>query len=339
MGSRIRLIEPNIVYNATLNCIDRQFLFSPNHDPRYTLLNRHCPPEALDPNNDILPVPSTINIIGAAIGRAQRSHPVDLHFAEFNSDHGHKGLSIKSGKEDNFARFFQTSNSLIARNLNKQWDREGHFFSNRYRIEPCLDSESAEQKLKYAITNVVKDQLVERVSQSPYFSTYRHLAFGDELKYWYIDWQGYWAAGGPAKRNLRAKDFLKWVKVDLTPLPGWEELTIYQRQTRIRKMVQEVEAQAAEERRHKNRRVMGLPRIFAQDPRSRPETPKQRTAQPLCHCSDVKRYKEFRAKWREFRQEYRRASADYLDGYHEREFPEGSFKPPSRLKVYKPPGS
>jgi len=36
----------------------------------------------------------------------------------------------------------------------------------------------------------------------------------------------------------------------------------------------------------------------------------------------------FKREWREFLREYRRASIDYRAGYFEREFPDGSYRPP-----------
>ena len=63
-------------------------------------------------------------------------------------------------------------------------------------MEACVDDERAERKLFYSLTNVVKDGLVEKVSQSPFFSTFKHQANGKPLRYWYIDYEGYWEAGG-----------------------------------------------------------------------------------------------------------------------------------------------
>ncbi len=56
------------------------------------------------------------------------------------------------------------------------------------RLHPWFDDKAAEQKLIYALTNPVKDNLIETVSQSPFFSMYHHQAFGDELRFWYLDY-------------------------------------------------------------------------------------------------------------------------------------------------------
>ena len=95
-----------------------------------------------------------------------------------------------------------------------------------------------------ALTNPVKGNLVEKVSQAPFFSTYRHQAFGDDLSFWYFDYQAYWAAGGKRKKGHRLKDYLKWVTWECTPLPchaGWTE---HKRQTWVRQQVRDAENDA-----------------------------------------------------------------------------------------------
>jgi hypothetical protein len=205
MGHPIRWAQPNQVYELTIRTVDRQFLFTPNHHLKNPLLANTCPLNALDMNNDILPHPSIINTIGSAVGRALEHFPIQLHCFESNSDHLHEAFSYNEAQRENLPGFFRTAHSLIARGINKTWQREGHLFAARPRIHPCLDDESAEQKLLYSLTNPVKDNLVETVSQSPYFSTYRHQAFGEDLRFWYIDYEAYWAAGGDRKKATVSK--------------------------------------------------------------------------------------------------------------------------------------
>ena len=328
MGSRMRMFEPEVVYNVSFGTVDRQFLFSPNHREDNPLLHHSCPANALDPANDIIPVPSTINIIGSSIGRALKAHPVRLHACESNSNHLHKGISADAEHLENIAKFEQHANSLIARGLNKILEREGHLLGARYRMEACVSDEPAEQKLFYALTNVVKDGLVEKVSQSPFFSTFKHQAYGESLEYWYIDWEGYWEAGGDRNKQLRPKNFLKWVTVETTPLPAWMDLSEHQRQTRVRKGVREIEEKEAAKRRADNRTVIGVSALFERDPRDRPGNPRKSGGQPLCHASTREDFLSYREKWNDFRNEFIKASWDFRNGYWEREFPPGCYHPP-----------
>ncbi|MFO8071285.1 MAG: hypothetical protein R6V85_05350 [Polyangia bacterium] len=187
------------------------------------------------------------------------------------------------------------------------------------------------EQLLYAVANPVKDHLVEKASQSPFFSVYEHLARGRELEYWYLDFEAYWKAGGDAKAargKLRLKDFLRWTSFEMAPLPSQAGWSPDQRRTWIRRQVRDIEAACAEERRQKERKVVGVPRLFATDPRTRPDNPKSTGPQPLCHASTPEAYWAYVCEYRAFRREHRKASIDYLAGYYEREFPEGSFRPP-----------
>jgi hypothetical protein len=328
MGSRIRVVEPGLVYSATQRCNDRLFFFRPDHNPAHPLLHIDCPVEALDPASPIIPVPSIINVIGASAARAQELHPLDICWLEGNLNHLHDGILSRPGQIGNVAPFFRDFLSGVARGTNRLLERSNHVFGGRYRIEPCLDLLSAEQQLVYALTNAVKDGHVERVSESPFFSTYRHLALGEPLEFWRIDWAGYWGAGGTRKKTHAPKDYLRWHRLVLAPLPGWEDLTIHQRQTRVRRLVRDVEDDMTDRRRAEDRVVVGVPRLYALSPFDRPRTPSDSGPQPLCHASGSEARRDFKRRWREIVREYRKASIDYRAGYHEREFPEGTYRPP-----------
>jgi len=327
MGCRIRRFEPGFVHSAACRCNDRQFLFRPNHNPHNPLLHATCPANALDPDNDHIPVPSVINVIGASVGRALLRHPVALNWFEANLHHEHDGFTPSDDTRERVPQFFRDAHSLVAREINRCLGRENHVYGGRYRAEPCLDDASAEQQLVYAMTNAVKDGQVERVSQSPFFSTFRHLAYGEPLRFWYIDRTAWWRKGGPRPGN-REKDHLKWVEFALAPLPGWEGLTVHQRRTRFRRLVKRAEETAARERKVDGRKVAGVPSLRRLDPRSRPGDPKESGRQPLCHASDPVLRRRFELEWREFLRAYRAASIAYRCGDFGVEFPDGSFRPP-----------
>jgi hypothetical protein len=328
MSCRIRQLVPGVVYTVSVRCNDRQFLFKPNHAPASPLLDAGCSAAALDPKNDLVPTPSVINIIGACLGRAQRKHPIRIHWFECNLHHLHIGFSVDDdAMRENVAPFFRMLLSSIARAVNKLWGRENHVFGGRYRAEPCVDDPAAEQQLLYAVANPVKDGQVERVVESPFFSTFRLAFRGEPLRFWYVDFAGWWKKGGPRKRN-RAKDFLTWVTVELSPLPALCGLSEHQRRTRMRHLVREAEQAAAERLALEGRGVVGVEALRRLDPRDRPRSPKESGRQPVCHASDAASRREFERTWREFLQEHRRASFDFRAGCFEREFPEGSFRPP-----------
>ena len=328
MGGRIRIWKPGIVYSGTQRCNDRTFLFKPNHRRDNPLLHETCPPEALDPRNDLTPEPSTINIIGSSVARAHEKHPVDITWWESNINHQHPGLRPTEEQLENIAPFLQTANSLIARGINKRYEHEGHVFSGPVRFTPCVDDVSAEQQLLYALTNPVKDGLIESVGRSPFFSTFRAQAKGEPLRYWYIDWDAFWLKGGFRKKGNRPKDFLEWVELPITSLPEWAEWPDHKIQSRIRHGVRDIEGETGRLLRSEGRSVSGVPALYAVDPRERPRKPKSSGPQPICHAADRQLAREYVKRWREVLNEHRKASWDFRLGYYEREFPQGTYRPP-----------
>ena len=328
MGCRVRRFEAGVVYSAVARCNDRQFLFRPHHNPEAPLLDAACPAHALDPRNDLEPVPSAVNVVGASLGRALANRPVDLGWFEVNLHHEHAGSTPgDDAQRAAIPHLLRDAHSLIARELNRLLGRENHVYGERYRAEPCLDDASAEQQLVYAMANAVKDGQVARVADSPFFSTYRHLAFGEPLRFWYIDRTAWWRKGGPRRGN-RPKDHLKWVELSLAPLPGWRALTVHQRRTRFRKLVREAEEIAAKEREAEGCSVVGVPALRRVDPHDRPRNPKRTGRQPLCHAADPTARRAFAREWREFLKAYRAASIAFRSGDFTVEFPDGSFRPP-----------
>lgn len=329
MGRRLRLWQPHLVYSTVERTNDRQFSFKPNHLPDNPLLRWDSDPRSLDPHNRLIPKPSIINIIGSSLVRAQRNNPVELLWVEANINHIHSGFRVNHSDDLKLlSSFKQQVNSLIARLTNHALQRDGHLFSGPFRSEPCLDDPSAEQQFLYAATNVVKDGLVDKVSQSPFFSTYKHFAFGKPLRFWWIEWAQYELAGGLRNHRIHPKDYLEWGELKLGRLPEWEELTIHQQQTRYRQQIREIEENTRERLLEERRTVVGIPGLYALEPRERPESSGSRSRQPLCHAASRETRKAYQELWREFVKEYRKASSDYRNGYYEREFPLGSFRPP-----------
>ena len=76
-------------------------------------------------------------------------------------------MEIVDGKPPEISKFYKHFYSLLTRNLNKLWDREGTMWSTRVRSREAVDPASREQQLLYAVTNMVKDGLLDKVSHSP----------------------------------------------------------------------------------------------------------------------------------------------------------------------------
>ena len=328
MVNAIRILEPGVVYSVVQTTVDRTFSFAPNHDPAHPLLARGCPPEALDPVSPIVPVPSIINIVGAAAARALELSPVNLHALELSITHQHEEASAIGEDVGALPEFWRNFHSKVARDLNRLRGREGHLYAGPSRVTPCGDDESAFQQLIYALTNPVKDELVDRVRRSPFFSTYRAQAYGEELRFFDIEWERYWEAGGPFNRRLHPKQFMVWRTLEITPLPHLAEMPEHKRRTLVRKAVEAVEEKTAEELKREGRAFCPVTRHFELDPRDRPQTPRDSGRKPLVHASTRAEREAYRDKLREVMKAYVPASVAFRSGCFDVEFPPGTFRPP-----------
>lgn len=301
MARRPRRWKENAAYAEVKRTVDRQFLLKP--------------------------IPEVKNIIGASLGRALKRYPVKLYWAEGNVNHMQIGRSPLPGMTDNCSKFDQMFYSLLSRGINKLWGRDGPVWSSRNRSTEVVDDQSLEQQLFYAVTNMVKDGLLDRACHTKGFSCYAALATGKVEKYWYTDWTAWWKDGGKrSKKPMSA--YRRWVEVKYAPLPDWEAMAEHKRQAHFRREVRALEQEYRERRRKEGKREKGPVKLWELDPRDRPQTSKEKTPQPLCHASTAEGARAFKEEWREFLDEYYEASGKYRRGELGVEFPEGSFRPP-----------
>jgi hypothetical protein len=304
MGMHPRWYKAGSVYALTQRTVDRAFLFKPS--------------------------PAIQNIIGASAARAQQKHPIKLHWLETNINHEQIGLSPKDESQEsmtNVAKFKQTYHRLLAEEINRLLDREGAIFSTPSRDVECLDNESVAQQMGYAMTNPVKDGLVDKTSHWKGFSSYGAVARGEDPVYTYFDRTAWHNAGGVrSKKPLQA--FMKTIRLEYTPSPGTEHLSENQRQAMIRRECRALEQQFREERRQNEKTVMSETKMEKLDPRDRPRSKPKRTRKPLCHAATKEAAQAYVESFRAFLDAYRVASCSYRSGCGDVDFPSGSFKPP-----------
>jgi len=257
-------------------------------------------------------------------------YPVTIHWLEFNINHKQSGVRpISDDREhlENHVRFHQLFNSLLAREVNRHVEREGPLFSTRNRSDVATDDFALEQQLLYAVTNPVKDGLVDRVAHWKGFSLYEQMATGEVETFTYLDRTAWHRAGKEKSRKAR-QAFTKTVTVELSPIPAWAGMAPHKRQALFRRRVREIEQACREERAREGRREMGPAKLAKLDHRDRPRTRKPRTRQPLCHSSSVAASRAFKSAWRSFLDRYCYASGMWMKGAWDVEFPAGSFRPP-----------
>ena len=305
MSRRPRWLKGDASYCEVQRTVDRQFFFKPDEEIR--------------------------QIIGSAAARAQKRYPVKLYWVDCNINHKQTGkapLSDSPEHLENFVRFDQMFNSLVARGINKALDREGALFSTRNRSQEAIDDQSLEQQLFYAVLNPVKDGLVDRIAHWKGFSSYEQLATGKVERFQYIDWTAWHREGGIASGKA-PEAFIKYAELKLSPIPAWEGIPDHKRQAMFRRRVRHIEQELRKQREREGRTVYGSTKLAKLDHRQRPQRPPQyKGPQPLCHASSREAAEEYQESWLAFLDQYYYASGMWLRGFTQVEFPHGSFKPP-----------
>ena len=303
MGQRPRWFKPDTVYEQTQRTVDRQFLFAP--------------------------IPGVRNAIGASAARALQKHPVKLYWLEVNSNHEHLGIGAISDRKEhleNLVHFKRTYHRLLAEEINRLHDRSGAIFSSPARTTECLDDESSEARMFYALLNPVKDNLVERVENWQGFSSYTQCVRGVDEVYTYYDRTAYHKQKHrPDAKPIQA--FLVNIRLEFSRLPHLEQLSEGAYQTYLRREVKLQEQAFEAERNTTGCRVLGREKLAKTDPRQRPVNPKQSGAKPICHCMSDTRREKYKEAMKMFCSQYIEASAAYRGGAYKTEFPYGSVRP------------
>jgi hypothetical protein len=237
-------------------------------------------------------------------------------------------FSLGRGQLDNASPFLKKFAGTLAKELNRHYGREGHFWSGRARVEEVVSNARAEHLLGYGACNVVKDGLVERTGDWKGFSTTAALLRGEKLRFEYVDRTLWWRLGAN-RREVDPAEYTKTVELKVRPLPSWRRLLVGERQARFGQIVRDHEAQARKERAAEGiGGVKGMERIERESPFSKPRARRERTAQPLCHADTVEEYRVYADEYREIAGRHREASVAYRGGRLDVEFPAGTFRPP-----------
>ncbi len=119
------------------------------------------------------PSPRTNAIVIGALARALHRYEVKLFGVCFMSNHYHLLLSSKNAAA--LASFMQYIGSNIARKIGRMHRWREKFWSRRYRASAVLDEAAQQDRMRYILSNSVKEGLVKHPRYWPGVHCYRHL--------------------------------------------------------------------------------------------------------------------------------------------------------------------
>jgi putative transposase len=282
-----REVLPGTAYMITRRCTQRQFLMRPD--------------------------PETNNAFTYCLAEAAAEFGIDVLFTIANTNHHHTGIYDRDGV---FPAFIERFHKLFAKCQNAWRGRSENFWSSEQTSAVRLvDANAILDKMIYALTNPVKDDLVERADEWPGVSALEAITANRPLtaerpKHFFRK------DGG-----MPARVALKFVRP-----PGFENASTEEFANLVLENVRRVEQACDEDRRRRGVRVMGRERILRQDWRACPESKEERR--------DINPRIAARSRWgriealqrnRTFRDEYAAAREAFIRGARDVVFPAGTY--------------
>lgn len=263
-------------------------------------------------------------LILGVLARALWTYPlVQLYAFTFLSNHYHLLASALDG--GSLARFIGYINSNIAREMARLHGWKGRFWNDRASVIEVVDDDAVVDRLRYVISQGVKEGLVGHALDWTGASSTPAL-LGD------MQLDGIWVNRDRQTRAARRakppapKSFEELVEVRLTPIPQWAHLAADQLRARHQALVDEVEARAASTR---SAPPLGMRAILAQSAFARPAESKQ-SRPPLCHASTEASRRGFHEIYRAFVDAFRSAANSIRERAHQLfpDFPPNGFPRP-----------
>jgi putative transposase len=282
------------------------------------------------------PKPGINRLIGAWLAKALKEHGdgIEVYAFIFLSNHLHILLRDTKGQLAEFMWFFQLN---LAKAVNRELGRRGHFFAQEYDAASVLTDEDFEARYAYIVTNAVKVGLVSRAESGPFFSSLKAALGDSRLKF---IWFNRTKKHNQTRRGQKVekKKFEQEYIMSLSIPPMWRGLTKRERRDRISGLTKANEVRYGRERRAQGLTVMGTRRLMSQSPFMRPRNSSRRRRVRVYCC-----YTEQAAAYLELLKQtvgaYREVYGVYVSAAREGrrlrglEWPPGCYPPSSMVPV------
>ena len=265
-------------------------------------------------------------IVLGVLGRAQRLTGIRICAFIYLSNHCH--LLLRPTDAEQLASFMRYLNSNIAREIGRLHAWREKLWGRRYYDIPVSDEPEAQiGRLRYILEQGVKEGLVAAPLHWPGAHSTAHLVGGRPLRGVWIDRTAQYRA---RLKNEPTPDelFSSLETIELSPLPCWEKLSEFKRQTLVRRLVRDIVTD--HRTRRAGRSVMGRQKILQQDPHDRPAHSKHSPG-PRFHAISRSVRRTLEWSYMLFRLAHRKAAEDLEAGRGQASFPPGSFPGPGRF--------
>ena len=266
----------------------------------------------------------------AYLAKYQQKYGVIIYSFTLQGNHYHLLAKFPNCNRASFYRDFNARVSEAVRRYVPLFPG-GPLFYRRYSENALPLDEDVEEKLFYCGLQAVASGLCSRQSDYPGYNSFKDAVNGIERKCRLVEWAKYNAAKR-YKRHVPITDFIKVYKLKYARLPGYEHLS----QRDYKKLMLEKrepwrQFYLQKVGKDENSRFLTKKELRAVSPGQRPWKTKKggpNNRRPI--VTSVSLYaKEHHLSWYfSVYQQYKIASAQYLNGKEDAVFPEGTYKPP-----------
>lgn len=281
-----RRVLPGTVYLITRRCSERRCFLRPSSEVNEIFL--------------------------FVLARAARRYGVLVHVFCVLSNHVHLVITDPSGR---LPAFMQYLDSLVARAVNATLGRFEGFWSTdaSYSAVEPLDASDVLAKTAYVLANPVAAGLVRHGAAWPGLRTAPEqigtTTFTARKPRRFFDPRGYLPDS---------------VELELTTPPGFQSGADFR--VLLSSAVEALEEKHRAERAAQCRRFVGVARVLAQDPCSRPESGERRfSLKPRIAARDKWRRIEGLLRLKSFEDDYRKAWTSWISGIRDVIFPAGTY--------------
>jgi putative transposase len=282
-----REVVPGRDYMITRRCSERRFFLRPDHETNNAFI--YC--------------------LALAVQRSK----VEVTFTEAMANHAHTGIHDPEG---NFPVFTEYFHGLLARCQNAHLGRFENFWSSEpTSVVRLLEPADILDKMVYAYANPPVADLVETANEWPGVTSLQATLTDGEL-----------TAKRPAHFFREDGELPETVTLKIHRPKAFAQLSQEEWAEKVRDLVQRKETEARERRAREGKKVLGVERILAQDPLSRPKShaPHFKMNPRLAAKNKWARIEALRRN-RGFQEKYRDAIKRHLAGVATVLFPFGTY--------------
>lgn len=283
------------------------------------------------------PDPHRFNeVVAGVIGRALEVAPLELCSTVWLANHFHCLLVVRDQQQ--LSRFMHHLGCNISKEIGGRLrDWRGAFWERRYDGIVVSDEPEAQwRRLKYQLSNSVKEGLVESPLDWPGVHAAKALVHGEPLEGYWWNRSKEWSARNRGL-DVGRYDFATRYLVRFAPLPAFRHLSPEAYQDRVAELIHEIEDEG-EERRNGDE-VAGVEKILSQNPYEVPTRKTKRSSKPIFHVASKQARLDLQAELSAYLAQYWEASAALRGGNLKAAtwFPEGSYPPALAFAGAPPP--